>query len=115
MRNLPTLIYGAPAETDAGDAAASEQPIPMLGDECPVCLSEFAAGDELRVLPCRHCFHVKCVDEWLLDKGRAPAESSTALRGLPTCPMCKTVSVALVPQDVESGAPAASTPAQHEC
>ena len=32
---------------------------------CPICISEFAYGDQLRVLLCAHHFHTSCVDEWL--------------------------------------------------
>ncbi|MCO5575482.1 hypothetical protein L7F22_029283 [Adiantum nelumboides] len=33
---------------------------------CAICLSNFAIGDRIRVLPpCQHCFHVGCVDTWL--------------------------------------------------
>lgn len=79
VRCLPTIVYG--------------QPGAQVADECPVCLSDFQIGDELRILPCAHAFHLKCVDEWLLGKGRPAAESATAVRGLPTCPMCKGVAV----------------------
>ena len=35
---------------------------------CPICLEDFEEGDEVRLLPrCCHCFHVACVDHWLLD------------------------------------------------
>ncbi|KAJ4838494.1 hypothetical protein Tsubulata_012378 [Turnera subulata] len=30
------------------------------GDECHVCLTEFAEGDMLRMLPCGHCFCLVC-------------------------------------------------------
>ncbi|PVH32339.1 hypothetical protein PAHAL_9G374500 [Panicum hallii] len=34
--------------------------------ECVVCLSEFAAGDAVRLLTvCRHAFHTACIDSWL--------------------------------------------------
>jgi len=42
--------------------------------ECPICLTEFAAGDEVRVLPqCGHGFHVACVDTWLSSHSSCPS------------------------------------------
>ena len=46
---------------------------------CPVCYEEYAEGDELRVLPCGHYYHVACIDRW--------AFSNAAAR-MPSCPMC---------------------------
>ncbi|KAM3292910.1 hypothetical protein ACQJBY_036505 [Aegilops geniculata] len=44
---------------------------------CPVCLSDFADGETVRVLPaCMHYFHATCVGEWL--------------RRNTTCPVCRT-------------------------
>ena len=30
--------------------------------DCPVCLHSFENGDRCRSLPCRHIFHVQCVE-----------------------------------------------------
>ncbi|KAG9302748.1 hypothetical protein G9A89_009525 [Geosiphon pyriformis] len=43
---------------------------------CPICLGDFEAGEELRILPCHHQYHTTCIDPWLLDIS-------------PLCPMCK--------------------------
>eukprot|EP00746_Dinoflagellata_sp_MGD_P003964 gnl/MRDRNA2_/MRDRNA2_107671_c0_seq1.p1 gnl/MRDRNA2_/MRDRNA2_107671_c0~~gnl/MRDRNA2_/MRDRNA2_107671_c0_seq1.p1 ORF type:complete len:524 (+),score=56.88 gnl/MRDRNA2_/MRDRNA2_107671_c0_seq1:73-1572(+) len=51
--------------------------------QCEVCLQDLVPGQELRVLPCLHQYHVLCIDEWC-DRCRA--------RGTPpTCPICRAV------------------------
>ncbi|XP_053959065.1 putative uncharacterized protein DDB_G0291608 isoform X2 [Anastrepha ludens] len=47
------------------------------GDQtsCVVCMCDFEVRQVLRVLPCSHEFHVKCVDKWL--------------RSNRTCPICR--------------------------
>lgn len=43
---------------------------------CPICLSDFADGENIRALPsCGHRFHRACIDLWLLRRA--------------DCPMCK--------------------------
>ncbi|KAJ3074884.1 hypothetical protein HDU98_009954 [Podochytrium sp. JEL0797] len=44
---------------------------------CSICLDEYSDGDSLRILPCRHEFHVHCVDQL------------SPIPHLPTCPLCK--------------------------
>lgn len=39
---------------------------------CSICLGEFNEGDSLRVLSCRHRFHVSCIDVWLLRNSKCP-------------------------------------------
>ncbi|XP_058090567.1 RING-H2 finger protein ATL80-like [Magnolia sinica] len=42
--------------------------------DCAICLTEFADGDEIRVLPqCGHGFHVGCVDAWLGSHSSCPS------------------------------------------
>ncbi|XP_031122883.1 RING-H2 finger protein ATL80-like [Ipomoea triloba] len=42
--------------------------------ECAICLTEFASGDEIRVLPhCGHGFHVGCIDTWLGSHSSCPS------------------------------------------
>lgn len=35
------------------------------GKECPICMGELNVGDPVRFLPCLHCYHVECIDDWL--------------------------------------------------
>jgi len=42
---------------------------------CVVCMSDFETRQVVRVLPCAHEFHSKCVDKWLKTNR--------------TCPICR--------------------------
>jgi len=44
--------------------------------ECCICLEDYQDKDELRIMPCKHEFHVACIDSWL-----------TRQKGF--CPICK--------------------------
>ncbi|KAJ8453064.1 hypothetical protein Cgig2_014827 [Carnegiea gigantea] len=42
--------------------------------DCAICLSEFADGDLMRILPqCGHIFHVTCIDTWLTSHSSCPS------------------------------------------
>ena len=51
--------------------------------KCQVCLCDYEMGDELRRLPCDHCFHVECIDPWLQTKD--------------TCALCRKSIVSSLP------------------
>ncbi|KAL3685836.1 hypothetical protein R1sor_003858 [Riccia sorocarpa] len=44
--------------------------------QCNICLVEYEEGDQVRVLPCHHEYHVACVDKWLKEVHRV-------------CPLCR--------------------------
>ncbi|PIN03322.1 hypothetical protein CDL12_24162 [Handroanthus impetiginosus] len=42
-------------------------------EQCPVCLSVFAEGEEIRQLNvCQHAFHAECIDMWLYSHSNCP-------------------------------------------
>ncbi|GFU52684.1 e3 ubiquitin-protein ligase RNF167 [Nephila pilipes] len=45
-------------------------------ETCAICLEDFKNKDKLRILPCLHGYHVKCIDPWLTKNKRI-------------CPICK--------------------------
>uniref|UniRef100_A0A0D9V5D2 RING-type domain-containing protein n=1 Tax=Leersia perrieri TaxID=77586 RepID=A0A0D9V5D2_9ORYZ len=64
-------FYGGGAGAGAGaDADAM----------CSICLSEYADGEMLRVMPdCRHRFHVACLDAWLRRNASCPVCRSSPI------------------------------------
>ncbi len=37
-------------------------------DCCAICIADYSHGDYLKILPCKHIFHVECIDEWFKRK-----------------------------------------------
>ncbi|RKP33305.1 hypothetical protein BJ085DRAFT_41573 [Dimargaris cristalligena] len=45
------------------------------GEHCAICQESIRGGQKIRQLPCRHDFHVACIDQWLTKKSSV-------------CPLC---------------------------
>ncbi|WCJ25439.1 RING/U-box superfamily protein [Euphorbia peplus] len=43
------------------------------GSECPICLKEFKTGEEMTMMPCFHCYHGECINEWLKNSHQCPS------------------------------------------
>ncbi|XP_045792941.1 RING-H2 finger protein ATL33-like [Trifolium pratense] len=62
----------SPVES-AGVKYQKETHATKIGGECPVCLSVFSDGEEIRQLSvCKHSFHTSCIDLWLSNNSNCP-------------------------------------------
>jgi len=69
----PAVLAGLPTETLTEAALSSgDWDVGGKNSVCVICLDEFSKGDKLKVLPCKHQFHVACIDAWLADHDRCP-------------------------------------------
>ncbi|GER25871.1 RING/U-box superfamily protein [Striga asiatica] len=83
-------------ESGGGEEKAAEVPAVVYAEgmelageerECIICLSEFTAGERIRVLErCSHGFHVQCIQRWLASRDSCPtcrAACSDELKSTP--------------------------------
>ncbi|KAL6603126.1 hypothetical protein ACP70R_043487 [Stipagrostis hirtigluma subsp. patula] len=71
---LPVATYVAsPPPAAAGRSPARQQQQASTAAGCAICLSDFADGERIRLLPvCGHRFHVVCIDRWLVSHCSCP-------------------------------------------
>lgn len=62
--------------TPASRKAMKGLPMPAVGKTrelgCMVCLEDFEVGDKLRMMPCSHSFHQRCIFRWLRISRQCP-------------------------------------------
>lgn len=74
--NMPERGASTAAAPDSGVKFKKDTHSKEIGNECTVCLSVFADGEEIRRLSaCQHAFHASCIETWLKDH--------------PNCPICR--------------------------
>ncbi|KAI8384905.1 uncharacterized protein BYT42DRAFT_564011 [Radiomyces spectabilis] len=88
-----------PARPPTTTQAAIDATLPVIlwsddssqkyNEQCLVCLDQFAPKQAVRVLKCRHVFHMECVDRWLVE-------------GHNSCPVCRGVPVQSTPSPAQA-------------
>jgi hypothetical protein len=79
VRALPEVTYTAGDVEDRDLLLQSSSPGRVSYFEntaCSICLEDFEEGETLRLLPCKHAYHLECVEPWLCSQQAS-------------CPLCK--------------------------
>ncbi|GLT92526.1 hypothetical protein SLE2022_103600 [Rubroshorea leprosula] len=71
-------------EPVSGVKYQKESHLKEIGIECPVCLSVFVDGEEVRQLSaCKHAFHATCINLWLSNHSNCPVCRATVAVRIP--------------------------------
>ncbi|KAL6640776.1 hypothetical protein ACP70R_021899 [Stipagrostis hirtigluma subsp. patula] len=69
-RSVPDDGGGFCGGVPASKKAMVDLRVPAVGEtrekDCAVCLEDFKGGEKLRMMPCSHAFHQRCIFDWLL-------------------------------------------------
>jgi len=51
---------------------ASKTDIERFDHRCAICIVDYQLGDKVRLLPCKHSYHTKCIDAWSDQHSKCP-------------------------------------------
>jgi hypothetical protein len=43
-----------------------------MGKKCSICQCDYEEGEKFKELPCKHDYHMNCIDKWLLTNKHCP-------------------------------------------
>lgn len=46
--------------------------IPDSNRRCAICIDDYTSGSKIKFLPCKHHFHMTCIDEWFAVRDSCP-------------------------------------------
>ena len=62
---LTDQIDGKDSENSPVKSSEEKVPVKEEPKECLVCMNEYCNREKLRILPCFHEFHMRCIDKWI--------------------------------------------------
>lgn len=78
---------GVASTMDGSPNASADNP---TAHDCILCLEPYELNELIRTLPCKHRFHVQCIDRWLFENC-APDKR--------VCPLCRRDPLSLVKRE----------------
>jgi E3 ubiquitin-protein ligase RNF13 len=55
-----SVVQNLPVKTIHLDQMKPNDP-----EVCAICLEDYIDDDQVRIMPCKHEFHIECIDPWL--------------------------------------------------